>query len=305
MTNIFPMTRKSATKGQSPSRGAAAVVTGAGSGIGRSFAHEIARRGGAVLCVDINPARAEETAESLRSLGTHAVAYACDVGDAGQMAKLAAQADALLGRPVTLVVNNAGVGLGGLVGEVSLEDWRWCINVNLWGVIHGCHFFAPKLKALGYGGIINVASAAGFAAAPEMSAYNVTKAGVMSLSETLAAELTGTGVKVTVLCPTVVPTNIVNESRLPERYEEFAKSAMTKFAFTDSDTVARKTLDALDKGQLYMLPQLDGRIAWLLKRMAPALYARGIGEAYRLFASPDVEPAVAPVVAPVVVENRA
>lgn len=269
-------------KGQKPSRGAAAVVTGAGSGIGRSFAYEIAKRGGAVLCVDIRKERAEETAETLRSLNTHAVAYECDVGNAEQMAALSEQSEELLGRPVTLIVNNAGVGLGGQIGEVSLEDWHWCMNVNLWGVIHGCHFFAPKLKALGYGGIINVASAAGFAAAPEMSTYNVTKSGVMSLSETLSAELTGTGVKVTVLCPTVVPTNIVNDGRLPSYRAEFAKTAMTKFALTNSDAVARKTLDALDKGQMYMLPQIDGQIAWMFKRIAPRLYARSLGEAYRL-----------------------
>ncbi len=269
-------------KGQKPSRGAAAVVTGAGSGIGRSFAYEIARRGGAVLCVDIRKERAEETAETLRSLNAHAVAYECDVGNAEQMAALSEQSEELLGRPVTLIVNNAGVGLGGQIGEVSLEDWHWCMNVNLWGVIHGCHFFAPKLKALGYGGIINVASAAGFAAAPEMSTYNVTKSGVMSLSETLSAELTGTGVKVTVLCPTVVPTNIVNDGRLPSYRAEFAKTAMTKFALTNSDAVARKTLDALDKGQMYMLPQIDGQIAWMFKRIAPRLYARSLGEAYRL-----------------------
>lgn len=269
-------------KGQKPSRGAAAVVTGAGSGIGRSFAYEIAKRGGAVLCVDIRKERAEETAETLRSLNAHAVAYECDVGNAEQMAALSEQSEGLLGRPVTLIVNNAGVGLGGQIGEVSLEDWHWCMNVNLWGVIHGCHFFAPKLKALGYGGIINVASAAGFAAAPEMSTYNVTKSGVMSLSETLSAELTGTGVKVTVLCPTVVPTNIVNDGRLPSYRAEFAKTAMTKFALTNSDAVARKTLDALDKGQMYMLPQIDGQIAWMFKRIAPRLYARSLGEAYRL-----------------------
>ncbi|MDP1541304.1 MAG: SDR family NAD(P)-dependent oxidoreductase [Moraxellaceae bacterium] len=269
---------------QKLSNGAAAVVTGAGSGIGRSFAYEIARRGGAVLCVDLREERAEETAKALRELGAHAVAYTCDVGNAAQMAQLAETSESLLGRPVTLVVNNAGVGLGGQIGDVTLEEWHWCMNVNLWGVVHGCHFFAPRLKALGYGGIINVASAAGFAAAPEMSTYNVTKAGVMSLSETLSSELTGTGVKVTVLCPTVVPTNIVNDGKLPSYRAEFAKSAMTKFALTNSDEVARKTLDALDKGQLYMLPQIDGRIAWMFKRIAPRMYARSLGEAYRLVA---------------------
>lgn len=273
-----------ALKSMKVSNNAAAVVTGAGSGIGKSFAYEIARRGGAVICADIRQDRAEAVADYLSGLGTHAVPYACDVGKPEQMAELAGKAPELLKRPVTLVVNNAGVGLGGAIGEVTLADWHWCMNVNLWGVIHGCHFFAPHLRSVGYGGIINVASAAGFAAAPEMSTYNVTKAGVMSLSETLHAELTGTGVNVTVLCPTVVPTNIVNDGRLPERRSDFAREAMTRFALTDSDTVARKTLDALDKNQLYVLPQVDGRIAWYIKRFAPRLYARGIGEAYRLIA---------------------
>lgn len=265
-----------------PSRGAAAVITGAGSGIGRSFAYEIARRGGSVLCVDINAERAEQVATSLQALGSQAVARQCDVGNAEQMQALSEEAETLLGRPVTLVINNAGVGLGGPIGEVSLEDWHWCMNINLWGVIHGCHFFGPALRDLGYGGIINVASAAAFGSAPEMTTYNVTKAGVLALSETLAAELAGTGVRVTALCPTVVPTNIVEDGRLPERRRDFAQAAMTRYALTNADRVARQTLDALDRGQLYMLPQIDGRIAWRLKRLAPSLYARAVGESYRL-----------------------
>src|SRR5690606_16129503 len=268
-----------------PSRNAAAIVTGAGSGIGRSFAYELARRGGTVICADINEERAEQVAASLQALGSKATARRCDVGDAKQMEALSDEAEKLLGRPVTLVINNAGVGLGGPIGDVPLDDWRWCMNVNLWGVIHGCHYFAPKLRDLGYGGIINVASAAAFGAAPEMSTYNVTKAGVLALSETLAAELAGTGVKVTALCPTVVPTNIVNDGKLPERRREFARSAMTRFALTTADKVARQTLDALDRGELYVLPQIDGRLAWRFKRLMPRLYARTVGETYRLLAN--------------------
>lgn len=266
------------------SRSSAAVVTGAGSGIGRSFAVEIAKRGGSVVCADIRVERAEETVAMIRQGGGKANAIACDVGEAEQVRELSEKSPELLGRPVTLVVNNAGIGIGGPIGEVSLDDWRACLHVNLWGVIHGCHYFIPRLKALGYGGVINVASAAGFAAAPEMTTYNVTKAGVLSLTETLYAELAGTGVKVTALCPTVVPTNIVRDGKLPDNRKEFAGKAMTKFALTDSDTVARKTLDAMDKGQLYMLPQIDGQIAWLFKRAAPRLYARTLGETYRLIA---------------------
>jgi len=129
-----------------------------------------------------------------------------------------------------------------------------------------------------------VASAAAFGSAPEMAAYNVTKAGVLALSETLSSELTGTGVKITALCPTVVPTNIVENGRLPERRRAFARSAMTRYALTNADQVARQTLSALDRGELYMLPQIDGRLAWRLKRLTPRLYARAIGEAYRMLA---------------------
>lgn len=267
-----------------PSRNAAAVVTGAGSGIGRSFAYELARRGGVVICSDINEARAEQVAASIQALGSKAIPHRCDVGDAEEMAALSDEAEKLLGRPVTLVINNAGVGLGGPIGEVSLEDWHWCMNVNLWGVIHGCHYFAPKLRDLGYGGIINVASAAAFGAAPEMSTYNVTKAGVLALSETLAAEMAGTDVNVTALCPTVVPTNIVQDGKLSEKRREFARSAMTRFALTTADKVARQTLDALDRGELYMLPQIDGRMAWRFKRLMPRLYTRIVGETYHLLA---------------------
>ena len=266
------------------SQQSAAVVTGAGSGIGKSFAYEISKRGGSVLCVDIDEEAATKTASMLKKMGGIAVPYQCDVGNADEMMHLSNEAEKLLGRPITLLINNAGVGVGGAIGKVPLEDWKWCVDVNLWGVIHGCHFFAPKLKSLGYGGIINVASAAAFGAAPEMSAYNVTKAGVLALSETLSAEFAGTGVHISALCPTLVPTNIITNGRIDSQKKSLGQRAMNSLAMTTSDKVAKLSLNMLDKGKLYILPQLDARVAWRAKRLAPRLYTKTIGEVYRLFA---------------------
>jgi short-subunit dehydrogenase len=266
-----------------PSQLAYAVVTGAGSGIGRSFALELAKRGGTVVCADINLAAAEETVALLNQVGAKGFAIQCDVGDAEQVKSLAEQAELLMQHPTTLVINNAGVGLGGKFDELTLDDWKWCMHVNLWGVIHGCHYFVPKFKQLGYGAIINVASAASYAAAPEMTAYNVSKAGVLSLSETLSAELRKFKIKVNVLCPTLVPTNIIKNGRLPSRYSNLADHALMNYAFTTSDSVAIETLNRLDKGHLYTIPQIDAKLFWLMKRTSPSLYVKFLGTSYQFF----------------------
>ena len=263
--------------GSKRTKGAAAVVTGAGSGIGAAFAQEIARRGGAVVCSDIDLGRVQVTVAAIEQAGGKALALACDVADAWQVEAMAEQAERWLQRPVDLVVNNAGVGIGGRpVGEIPLEDWQWTVGVNMWGVIHGCHVFAPKLRARGRGGIINVCSAASFAAAPTMGPYNVTKAAVLALSETLAAELAGTGVAVTALCPTWVKTNIARDGRIPADTNKVAQKMMDLTGLS-ADDVARTTLNAHDRGQLYVLPQLDARLVWRMKRFAPVSYARGAG----------------------------
>jgi len=263
------------------SQNAYAVVTGAGSGIGRSFAYELAKRGGAVVCVDLNLAAAQDTVDQIKATGAKAFALQCDVGNAEQVNSVAEQAEQLLGHPVTLLINNAGVGLGGKFDEVSLDDWKWCMQVNLWGVIHGCHAFVPKFKKLGYGAIINVASAASYTAAPEMSVYNVSKAGVLALSETLSSELKKFKIQVNVVCPTLVPTNIIKNGRIPGQYSKLADHALMNYVFTTSDKVARLSLDRLDKEQLYTTPQLDAKLFWLMKRTSPSLYAKFLGLSYQ------------------------
>ncbi|OBG82909.1 SDR family oxidoreductase [Mycobacterium sp. E3305] len=266
------------------SRGASAVVTGAGSGIGAAFAIELGRRGGRVVCSDIDEAAAQRTADAITQLGASATAIRCDVSHFEDVRALAGQSQAWFSGCPTLVINNAGVGAGGAaIGDTPLDDWAWTIGINLWGPIHGCHVFAPILREPSPAprGIINVASAAAFGAAPGMAPYNVSKAGVLSLSETLAAELAGTGVRVTVLCPTFVKTNIVESGRISEESSELANKLMRWTGFS-ADKVARICLDAHDRGDLYCMPQLDAKIGWSIKRLAPHAYTRAAGLASRI-----------------------
>lgn len=263
------------------SRNADAVITGAGSGIGAAFAAELARRGGRVVCSDVDEASARTTTEAIKDAGGQALSLRCDVANLDDVQRLADDAQTWFGGPPTLVINNAGVGAGGLpVGETDIDDWRWALDVNLWGPIHGCHVFAPILKDAGCsgqpGGIINVASAAAFGAAPGMAAYNVSKAGVLSLSETLAAELSGTGVNVTVLCPTFVKTNIVAAGRIADRSSQLADRLMRWTGFSP-ERIARMCLDTHDRGGLYCIPQPDARIGWGIKRFTPTVYTRAVG----------------------------
>jgi NAD(P)-dependent dehydrogenase (short-subunit alcohol dehydrogenase family) len=263
-----------------------AVVTGAGSGIGRAFAIELARRGGRVVCADLDVDSAKETVVMAEALGAQATAVECDVSVESQVWDLAGIAESWLDRSPTLVINNAGIGAGGrVVGEASLDDWRTTLGVNLWGVIHGCHVFAPRLRESG-GGIINVASAAGFTAAPRMAAYNVSKAGVVSLSETLAAELSGTGVIVSVLCPTFVRTNIFAGELIDPAAARMARGIAKVTGFS-ADRVARQTLDAHARGQLYVVPQLDAQLLWRTKRLLPVPYTRVAGLVGRFAPTPE------------------
>ena len=265
------------------SRNAAAVITGAGSGIGAAFAVELAKRGGRVVCSDIDETASRATADAIVANGGQATSLRCDVSQLDDVALLAKAAQDWFGGAPTVVINNAGVGAGGLpIGEVSIDDWNWVLNVNLWGPIHGCHVFAPILRESGQpGGIINVASAAAFGAAPGMAAYNVSKAGVLSLSETLAAELSGTGVNVTVLCPTFVKTNIVESGRISDKSTQMASRLMRWTGFS-AERVARTCLDTLDRGGLYCMPQPDARIGWGIKRFTPTVYTRAVGLAARV-----------------------
>jgi NAD(P)-dependent dehydrogenase (short-subunit alcohol dehydrogenase family) len=248
-----------------------AVITGGGSGLGRAFALKLAPRGARMLVLDVNVPGAEETARLVAGAGGTAVALRCDVSRAEEVERAALAADERWGG-ADILVNNAGVAAVGPVGELPLKDWNWIVGINLMGVVHGCHAFVPRMKKAGRGFILNVASSAGFASLPEMGAYNVTKAGVISLSETLAGELAAHGVSVSVLCPTFVNTNLLASLRATDAEQRDLAAAMFRRATITPEQVAHKALRGLEKGRLMIIPQADGAAVWRAKRFAPGLY---------------------------------
>jgi NAD(P)-dependent dehydrogenase (short-subunit alcohol dehydrogenase family) len=246
------------------------VITGAGGGFGRALALELAARGGRLVLSDIQPSAAEETARLARDRGAaSATALGCDVT---KIEDVEALANACEG-PIDLVVNNAGVSSGGLVGDLPLADWRWTIEVDLFGVIHGCHVFVPRMKKQGSGHVLNVASAAGLLCAPRMAAYNAAKAGVIAVSETMAVELDGTGVGVTVLCPTFFKTDIVNSGRFADPETKKLADKLMKGA-RPVEEVVLAALSAVERDELYAVPMADARWLWRLKRAVPGSFRK-------------------------------
>jgi NAD(P)-dependent dehydrogenase (short-subunit alcohol dehydrogenase family) len=244
------------------------VITGAGGGFGRALALELAGRRAHLVLTDVDVKSAEESGRLATEAGASSVrATRCDVTKIDDWRTLAASCDG----PIDLVVNNAGVSSAGMVGELPIEDWRWTLEVDLFGVIHGCHVFAPILRKQGHGHVLNVASAAGLFSPPFMGAYNVAKAGVIALSETLRAEFSGSEVRVTVVCPTFFKTNIVNSGRIAdEKLRERARDLVD--GGKTAEQIARAAIASVDRGELYALPMADGRWLWRVKRVAPATF---------------------------------
>jgi NAD(P)-dependent dehydrogenase (short-subunit alcohol dehydrogenase family) len=259
------------------------VITGAGSGFGRGLALDFAKMGWKVAVCDINMDRAHETIRLMNGK-CQGLAIRCDVTKPEDVKALA---DAVLAEwgTVDIIINNAGVPVIGFMDKVTLEDWRFEIDIMLMSVIYGCRVFIPVFKRQGWGHIVNTASSAGIVSLPEMAPYNVTKAGVISLSETLRAELKGSNIGVTVVCPTFFKTNLMDQARVTDdRQIRMTDSFFNKFSFGTVQSVTKATLKAIEKNRLYVLPQPDSKLFWFMKRMTPHafynvngfLYARGI-----------------------------
>ena len=245
-----------------------AVVTGAGSGIGRALANRFAQAGMNVVLADIEPAALEEAAHEVGASGAATLAVRTDVSKGGDVEALARATLDRFGA-VHVVCNNAGVALSGLSWTYTVADWEWVLGVNLWGVVHGVRVFTPILLSQGgEGHIVNTASLAGLLSGVGQAVYAVSKHGVVALSETLHRELTtlGSAVRVSVLCPAFVSTRIIDAAR--NRPDALGDTAARPPGFEQMEQIGRQLIasgsppaaiaecvfDAIRAERFYVLP---------------------------------------------------
>ncbi|HLV18276.1 MAG TPA: SDR family oxidoreductase [Pseudomonas sp.] len=243
------------------------MITGAGSGLGREIALRWAREGWQLALGDINPAGLEETLALVREAGGDGFIQRCDVRDYSQLTAFAQACERQLGG-IDVVVNNAGVASGGFFAELSLEDWDWQLSVNLMGVVKGCKAFLPLLER-SRGRIINIASLAALMQAPAMSNYNVAKAGVVALSESLLVELKPLGIGVHVVCPSFFQTNLLNSFRGPDPAMKAQVGKLLESSPISAADIADHIHQEVARGTFLILPHEQGRMAWVIKRQDP------------------------------------
>jgi NAD(P)-dependent dehydrogenase (short-subunit alcohol dehydrogenase family) len=242
-----------------------AFITGAGSGLGRAFATELAAAGWQLGLLDLSTGRLTTVEAEMGGAGVSC--YAGDVASESFVADAVADFASRTGG-LDLMINNAGVAAAGPFESTPAADWRWIVDINLLGVVWGCQAAAVRMQQARSGLILNIASSAGFASAPQMSAYNATKAAVISLSETLAAELSGTGVQVSVAMPGFFRTSLLETLRAPPEASGLARRLMQGSRY-DARAAARAILAAAAERKLYVVWPREYLWAWRLKRFFP------------------------------------
>ncbi|MBB6341340.1 NAD(P)-dependent dehydrogenase (short-subunit alcohol dehydrogenase family) [Pseudomonas fluvialis] len=245
------------------------MITGAGSGLGRELALRWAREGCQLALADVNEAGLAETLKLVREAGGDGFTQRCDVRDYSQLTALAQACEERLGG-IDVVINNAGVASGGFFNELSLEDWDWQIAINLMGVVKGCKAFLPLLQK-SHGKIINIASMAALMQGPAMSNYNVAKAGVVALSESLLIELRDEQIGVHVVCPSFFQTNLLDSFRGPTPAMKQQVGKLLESSPISAADIAEYVYAEVAKGSFMILPHEQGRMAWALKQKNPQL----------------------------------
>lgn len=247
-----------------------AFITGAASGLGKALCEHLSKDGWTIGISDIDLINLNATASMIQQNGGKAIAQKLNVADSDEYKQVV---DAFLSQTggIDLLVNNAGVGDAGAMGEYSLENWNWVVDINQMGVIYGCHFFVPIMKQQQSGYIINIASAAAFVSTPNMGAYNATKAAVRAISETLSLELRSSNIGVSAVMPTFFKTNIMQHARGGEEYQVMGKKMMEK-SNLEASTVADEILRKAGRGKLNIILPFQARFLFFMKRFFPSIF---------------------------------
>lgn len=254
--------------------GKVAVITGAGSGIGRALAAELAARGARLLLADIDVARLDGVTDELRARGAEVLAQTVDTGTEQGPFELAASCALHFGA-ADLVINNAGVALVAPVRSLGAEDAHWLMNINFWGVVHGCRAFLPQLATRPEAMLVNLSSIFGMVSVPTQSLYNASKAAVRGFSDALREELRGGPVKVLCVHPGGIRTSIVRGARVvdlagvADSVGQLAEN-FDRGARTSAERAARAIVRAIEADRTRVLIGADARILDALYRLAPS-----------------------------------
>jgi len=253
------------------------AITGAGSGFGAALAHKYASDGWSVAVTDIDEARARQTLFEIKNNIGDSFAMPLDVTEADHWQQLQKTVIQKWGG-LEVLVNNAGVAAAGNVEDTSMEDWAWVLDIDLMGVVRGCHQFAGMMKQQKAGHIVNISSFAGLAGLPFISAYGVAKAGVVALSEALRAEMHPYGVGVTVACPAFVKTGLLDTFRSTRSDTLATVTRWMETSGINAEQVAGDIAKAVRDNTFLLLTHDETRKAWRLKRWLPERYYRMVAK---------------------------
>lgn len=253
--------------------GKAVVITGAASGIGEALARAAAADGARLLLADVDAARLEAVAASLRTQGAHCLTQTCDVGQAAALTALAARALHEMGG-ADVLFNNAGVALVAPVASMDMADAHWLMDINFWGVVNGCRAFMPQMQARPGGAIVNISSIFAMISMPGNAIYNASKAAVRGFSDALREELRATGLHLLCVHPGGIRTRIVQQARLGDisQLADSAQALRAQFdqhAPTSPQQAAATILAALHAGRTRVLIGNDARVADWIYRLVP------------------------------------
>jgi len=259
--------------------GKVAAITGAGSGIGRALAVELAKRGAHLALSDVDEVGLAETVSLCEGYGVKVTSTKVDVADRDAVFEWADQVVDEHGR-VNLIFNNAGVALGALVESMSVEDFEWLMDINFWGVVHGTQAFLPHLKATGDGHVVNISSVFGLVSIPTQSAYNAAKFAVRGFTDALRIELEieDCGVSSTTIHPGGIKTNIARSARIDEHAAELSGDVgdpgdmFEKIAMTKPAKAAKQILAAVQKDKRRALIGPDAKVFDLMSRLPARVY---------------------------------